>query len=158
MEEIASLADLRARTKTPIAGSESHGTATWFRDALAAGAIDYMHFDIGWIGGISEALKVAHLASAHDRLIAPHDCTGPVTWIANLHLALSQPNALWLESVRAYYKGVYRQLVTDLPAVKQGSAYPMSGPGLGTELSDELLRDPDTVIERSDLRPSRANA
>ena len=158
MEEIASLADLRARTKTPIAGSESHGTATWFRDALAAGAIDYMHFDIGWIGGVSEALKVAHLASAHDRLIAPHDCTGPVTWIANLHLSLSQPNALWLESVRAYYKGVYRQLVTDLPAVKQGCAFPMTGPGLGTELSEELLRDPDTVIERSGHGPSRANA
>ena len=155
MEEIAALADLRSRTKTPIAGSESHGTATWFRDALAANAIDYMHFDIGWIGGISEALKVAHLAAAHDRLIAPHDCTGPVTWIANLHLALSQPNALWLESVRAYYKGVYRQLVTDLPRVEAGSAFPMSGPGLGTELSDELLRDPETEIERSELRPTR---
>ena len=73
--------------------------------------------------------------------------------IANLHLALSHPNALWLESVRAYYKGVYRQLVTDLPRVEAGSAFPMSGPGLGTALSEELLRDPETVLERSELQP-----
>ncbi|WP_226781577.1 mandelate racemase/muconate lactonizing enzyme family protein [Oceaniglobus trochenteri] len=149
MEEIATLAELRRGTKTPIAGSESHGTATWIRDALAAGAVDYLHFDIGWTGGISEALRIAHLAAAHDRLIAPHDCTGPVVWIANLHLAMSQPNALWLESVRAYYKGLYRRLVTELPKIEMGNALAMQGPGLGTELSEELLNHPATHIERT---------
>lgn len=151
MEEIALLAELRRGTRTPIAGSESHGTATWFRDALAAGAIDYLHFDLGWVGGMSEALRIAHLAAAHDRLIAPHDCTGPVVWIANLHLALSQPHALWLESVRAYYKGLYRRLVTTLPRIEGGQAFPMNGPGLGTALSDELLGHPATETERSTL-------
>ena len=151
MEEIATLAELRRGTTTPIAGSESHGTATWFRDALAAGAVDYLHFDLSWVGGVSEALRVSHLAAAHNRLIAPHDCTGPVTWIANLHLALSQPNALWLESVRAYYKGLYRQLVTELPRIDDGQAHAMGGSGLGTELSGELLSHPATEIERSTL-------
>ena len=148
MEQIADLAELRRATRTPIAGSESHGTAVWFRDALAAGAVDYMHFDIGWVGGLSEAQRVAHLAAAHDKLIAPHDCTGPVTWVANLHLALAHVNALWLESVRAFYAGFYRRMVTELPRVERGMAQAMDGPGLGTVLSDELLDDADTVIQR----------
>lgn len=35
--------------------------------------------------------------------------------------------------------------------IVRGEALPMAGPGLGTRLSDELLRHPDTVIERSTL-------
>ena len=150
MEEIGQLAELRRATSTPIAGSESHGTAIWCRDALSAGAVDYLHFDVGWIGGISEALRVSALASAHDRLIAPHDCTGPVTWMVNLHLALSQPHALWLESVRAYYRGFYRRLVTDLPRIEAGHAsLGADAAGIGTALSEELLAHPDTIVTRS---------
>lgn len=151
MTEIAELAELRRGSVTPFAGSESHGTSVWVRDALAAGAVDYIHYDIGWIGGISEALRVAHLAAAHNRLIAPHDCTGPVVWAVNLHLSLAMNNALMLESVRAYYKGIYRQLVTALPRIENGQAFPMEGPGLGTELSAELLEHPDTEVRRCTL-------
>ncbi len=151
MENFADLAALRRETPTPIAGSESHGTAQWVRDALAHEAVDYVHYDLGWIGGITEGQRVAALAFAHDRLIAPHDCTGPVTWIANLHLALAHVNALWLESVRAYYRGAYRRMVTELPRVEDGHAHPTAGPGLGTDLHPALLADPDTVIERSAL-------
>ena len=151
MAEIGALADLRDRTESPLAGSESHGSSVWFKDAFVANAIDYAHFDLGWVGGLTEGLKIAHLADAHGRMIAPHDCTGPVVWIANLHLALSQPNALILESVRAFYHGIYRTFVTELPLISDGHARPMPGPGLGTELSEELLNDPETQIESSML-------
>lgn len=149
MEELGQLAELRRATGAQIAGSESHGTSIWVRDALAVGALDYVHFDIAWTGGMSEAIRTAHLCAAHDRLIAPHDCTGPVTWVANLHLALAFPNALWLESVRAYYDGFYRDLVTALPRIEDGHAWAMEGTGLGTTLAETLLNHPDTVVERS---------
>lgn len=147
MADIHALAGLRDRVRGPIAGSESHGSSAWFRDAFRADAVDYAHYDIGWVGGLSEGLKVAHLAAANGRLIAPHDCTGPVVWIANLHLALSQPNALILESVRAFYLGLYRTFVTELPTIRKGRAMAMTAPGLGTELSEELLSNSETQIE-----------
>ena len=149
MSEIGALAELRSRVDAPIAGSESHGTAIWFRDALAAGAVDYLHFDPGWVGGLSESLRIAHLAAVHDRLIAPHDCTSPVVWMVNLHLALSQPNALILESVRAFHREAYPRLVTALPLIEDGFAAAPGGPGIGTELCEELLGHPDTAIERT---------
>lgn len=149
MSELPALADLRARSSSPFAGSENHGTAIWVRDALAAGALDYVHYDIGWVGGLSEAVRVAHLCAASDVMVAPHDCTGPIVWAANLHLALAMPNALVLESVRAYYNGLYRDLVTELPTIANGLAHPLGGPGLGTQLSDFVLKHPDTQIQRS---------
>ncbi len=151
MAQIQDLAEYRARAVAPVAGSEALGTAIWYRDALAANAIDYMHYDIAWVGGISEALRIAGLAHAHNRMMCPHDCTGPVTWVANLHMSLAFPSALILESVRAFYLGFYRELVTHLPTIKQGQAFPMTDPGLGTELHPALLEAEDTIFRTTTL-------
>ena len=58
--------------------------------------------DLGWVGGISEARKVAALAEAFQRPVAPHDCTGPVVYTAATHLSMHAPNAMIQESVRAF--------------------------------------------------------
>ncbi len=134
MAEITDLAEYRSRVKAPVAGSEALGTALWYRDALAAGAIDYMHYDLGWIGGITEALRISGIAHAHNRMMCPHDHTGPVVWIANLHMSLAFPTAMIFESVQTFYLGFYNDPVTNLPVIQQGQAYPMQGTGLGAEL------------------------
>ena len=149
MAHLKDLAEFKSKTIAPIAGSEALGTALWYRDALAINAIDYMHYDLGWIGGITEAIKIAGLAHANNRMMCPHDCTGPVVWIANLHLSLAFPTAMILESVRAFYNGFYQNLVTDLPIIENGFAFPMNGNGLGTELKHTLLNSPDTIIKKT---------
>lgn len=153
MTDIGNLVELRQRSTSPFAGSESHGTVPWFRDALAARAIDYAHFDVGWVGGLSQAQKIAHLCDAHEVMIAPHDCTGPVVWAVNLQLALAMPAAVILESVRAYYQGVYRQMATGLPVIETGMArapesVARSG-GHGCALAQRLLDDPDRLVRVS---------
>jgi galactonate dehydratase len=132
-----------------VTGSENLGSRTWYREAFQRGAIDVAHFDIGWIGGLTEGRKVAALAEAFDRPIAPHDCTGPVQLCANVHMLMAAPNALVLETVRAHYRGYYQQIVTALPRIEHGFAYPMEGPGIGTELQPELLGRTDATIRRS---------
>lgn len=146
MAQIKDLAEYRGNAVAPVAGSEALGTAVWYKDALAANAIDYMHYDIAWVGGITEALRIAGLAHAHNRMMCPHDCTGPVTWVANLHMSLAFPTAMILESVRAFYLGFYKELVTHLPQIDNGHAHPMAGVGLGTELHPALLQADDTII------------
>src|SRR5450830_1815092 len=61
--------------------------------------------------------KIAAMADAWQLPVAPHDCTGPVVWAASTHLSLHAPNALIQESVRAFYRGWYQELVTELPTV-----------------------------------------
>jgi galactonate dehydratase len=149
MAYLKDLAEFKSKTIAPVAGSEALGTALWYRDALALNAIDYMHYDLGWVGGITEAIKISGLAYANNRMMCPHDCTGPVVWIANLHISLAFPSAMILESVRAFYNGFYTNLVTNLPKIENGLAFPMAGVGLGTELHKSLLNSPDTSIKKT---------
>ncbi|MGH6912406.1 MAG: mandelate racemase/muconate lactonizing enzyme family protein [Geminicoccales bacterium] len=148
MHQLDDLARYKDRVRSRVCGSENLGTRAWYREAFGRGAIDVAHFDIGWIGGVSEARKITALASTFDRPIAPHDCTGPVQLVANVHLVMSTPNALVLETVRAHTRGYYPTLVTALPRIENGFAYPMDGPGLGTALRPEVRERPDVTVRR----------
>ena len=53
-------------------------------------------------------------------------------------LSLNAPNALVQESVRAFYKTWYRDLVTALPEVKNGMITVPPGAGLGMELHPDI--------------------
>ena len=151
MTNLDALADYRRRTRIPVCASETLGTRHAFRELLAKDAVDYVMLDVGWCGGLSEAKKIAALAESWQRPVAPHDCVGPVVLIASLHLALNAPNALFQEVVRAYYTGYYTQLVTTLPRIENGEAYPMAGPGLGTALQPDLKSRPGVTVQRSAL-------
>jgi L-alanine-DL-glutamate epimerase-like enolase superfamily enzyme len=84
-------------------------------------------------------------------MIAPHDCTGPIQLAANIHVSFASPNTLILETVRAYLNGFYQEIIADPLPIRQGFAYPMTGPGLGVEFHPALLARPDLTRRRSTL-------
>jgi galactonate dehydratase len=136
-------------TRIPTAGSEHLASRYAFRELLEKQAVQIVLFDPGWVGGISESQKVATLADAHHRPFCPHECTGPVAMIAGIHLCVSSPNALMQETVRAYYTGAYREIVTALPRIEGGYADPPDGSGLGTALQPDFLNRSDAHVRRS---------
>ena len=149
MDDVHTLADLRNRTRTPICGSESLAGLPVFRDLLAANALDVVMLDLCWCGGITTARKIAALAQAYAKPLAPHDCTGPVALMAGLHLALHAPTAIYQEVVRATLATWYRELVTDLPTIDAGVALPPTGYGLGTRLSPAFKARADLLVRAS---------
>jgi L-alanine-DL-glutamate epimerase-like enolase superfamily enzyme len=116
---------------------------------LEAQAVDIVMLDVGWCGGLTEARKIAALAEAYQRPVAPHDCNGPVVWVASIHLMMHIPNALIMEAVRAYYSTWYKDVLTEMPLVKDGFIHPLTGPGLGTRLLPDLLQHEGVQIRRS---------
>src|SRR5690606_40969359 len=78
MDSPGLLADYRNQAQIPVCGSETLASQSTFRDLLAAHALDIVMLDLSWCGGISEGRKIASLADAYQKPIAPHDCTGPV--------------------------------------------------------------------------------
>jgi galactonate dehydratase len=140
MDSLSDLKRYEAASPAPISASETLGSRWAFRDLLETGAAGIIMLDISWCGGLSEARKIASMAEAWRLPIAPHDCTGPVVLAASTHLSLNAPNALVQESVRAFYRTWYRDLVTALPEVKDGMITVPPGPGLGLELNPELGR------------------
>lgn len=146
MDNLATLAEFARSTRVPTTASETLTTRFNFREALERDAVGIVMLDPGWVGGISESRRIAALAETYHRPIAPHDCTGPVVYIAGAHLCLATPNAMIQESVRAYYTGWYTDVVTALPTIEDGMLSPPEGPGLGTSLRPEFLRRADVTV------------
>lgn len=146
MDNPGALAEFARSTRVPTTASETLMHRAAFRQMLDAEAIGIVMLDTGWVGGISEAHAIGKMAEAYHRPFAPHDCTGPVTYVAGTHLCQSLPNAMIQEGVRAYYKGGwYADVVTTLPVVAEGFVAAPDGPGLGTALSPDFLSRPDLV-------------
>ncbi len=141
----SSWADLRARVRPKIAGSETMAGRAAFRAMMEARALDVVIMDLGWCGGLTEAKAIASMAEAFHLPIAPHDCTGPLAWAACTNLSINAPNALVQESVRAFHSGWYGELARNLPIVEDGHIRLPDGTGMIAELKPEVWERPDAT-------------
>ena len=149
MDALEDLKIYAAASRAPVCASETLAFRQSFRELLEARATGIVMLDLSWCGGLSEAKKIATMAEAWHLPVAPHDCTGPVVLAASTHLSCNAPNALIQESVRAFYTGWYRELVTALPEVKDGMIAPPPGPGLGLDLLPDIASRKDAVVRFS---------
>jgi galactonate dehydratase len=150
-DDLDALAEFACSTPVPVTASETLSGRSAFRELMEKGAARIVMLDVSWCGGLGEAKKIATMAEARHLPVAPHDCTGPVVFTASTHLSVNLPNALVQESVRAYYTGWYKELVTALPSVADGHLKPPEGPGLGTDLLPGLRERPDAHLRTSKL-------
>jgi galactonate dehydratase len=150
MNSSQALAEYARSTHVPVCASETLGSRWPYKEMLDRDAIGIVMVDLCWTGGLTEGRKIAALADTYQKPFAPHDCVGPVGFAAAVHLSFSQPNTLIQESVRAFYTGWYRELVTETPPIRGGFVYPMEGPGLGTDLQPSVFQRSDLVVRRSE--------
>jgi galactonate dehydratase len=140
MDSLGSLKRYADASPAPVCASETLGTRSAFRDLLETGAAGIVMLDIAWSGGLSEARKIASMAEAWHLPVAPHDCTGPIVFSASTHLSLNATNALFQESVRAFYKGWYPEVIAGAPKVSEGFVSVDDSPGHGCELRADIDR------------------
>ena len=134
MNNPQALAEFAASTQVWTCASETLGSRFAYKDYLDRDAAHVVMADLCWTGGLTEGRKIAAMADTYHRPFAPHDCIGPVGFVAAIHASFSQPNTLIQESVRAFYRGWYLDLLTDLPKIEGGYVHLPEGPGLGVEL------------------------
>lgn len=151
MDNLDALRDYASRTRVPVCASETLNSRWAFRELFEKQAVGVAMLDLSWAGGISEAKKIATMAEAYQLPVAPHDCTGPVVFNASVHLSVNTPNALVQESVRAFYSSWYQELVDVVPEVNDGYITPLSGPGLGMKLQDDIPERDGAIVQRSEL-------
>ncbi len=151
-DNLAAYAELADSTQIPLCLSERLMTRWGFRELLEIRAAGIIMPDISWCGGISEGKKIATMAETYYLPIAPHNCGGPVLHFATAHLSANVTNLFIMESVRRHYSEEYDGLVTQkLVAGAIGDLPLPPGPGLGIELSSEVLTRKDAIIRRSSL-------
>ena len=149
-DNVESYARLKAESRIPLCVSERLFTRFGFRRVVEANAADIIIPDISWTGGISETRKICAQADTYYLPVTAHDATGPVALWAAAHLMLHIPNAMILETVRAYYNGWYNDIVTERIPISAGMLSLPQKPGLGVALREEVLTWPDARIEKSD--------
>jgi galactonate dehydratase len=151
MNSPQALAEYARNTNVWVCASETLGSRFPYKDMLDRDAMHVVMADLCWTGGLTEGRKIAAMADTYHRPFAPHDCIGPVGFIAGIHASFSQPNTLIQESVRAFYSGWYKELVDTMPTIRDGYVYPMEGPGLGVELLPAVFERQDLTVRRSEL-------
>jgi len=124
-------------TTIPIATGERLSTKYEFARVLETGAASILQMNLGRVGGLLEAKKIAGMAEAHYAQIAPHLYSGPILGAANVQLAACTPNFLVLEGIRDW-GGFHADLLKTPVRFEDGFVIPSPEPGLGVELDEDV--------------------
>jgi galactonate dehydratase len=135
-ESLDALAEVRARSRVPIAAGERWFEPERFLEAIEKRAVDILQPDVCHLGGLSETKKVAGLAHMRFLPVAPHNPTGPVMNAMTLHLAAAIPNFSIFETVSIDVPW-RRELVTESLSFEAGDIIVPDAPGLGVTLNEE---------------------
>ena len=134
------IAEVRAATNIPIACGESEATRYAFRELAVLKAADIFQPDPAFCGGISEAMRIANLASAFNLRLAPHLWAGAPCFFAGLHICAASPSSFTIE----YSLGanpMIHDLSKEAVSVSDGMIAIPEKPGLGFEMNEKTLKD-----------------
>ena len=121
-------------TSIPIATGENEYTRYGFRDLIEDRCAAIIQPDALIMGGVTEFMKVAALAQAHDIPIAPHGSQD-----VHVHLVSAIPNGLILEYYSDSTDPMWGRMFKETLKVEDGYVRPPDRPGLGIELNEEAL-------------------
>ena len=81
-----------------VAGIENEQGLSKLELYLNSGALDVVQMNLGWCGGFTHARRLAAVAMAHHKPIAPHTFFSAVIHAANIHFAAANPHSIYIES------------------------------------------------------------
>lgn len=140
INDLDAMAALVTAVEVPIAAGENYYTRFEFRDVLVKRAVNIVQPDIIHAGGITEAKKIADMASAWNVPLAPH-IHATVGVAASVHLLTAAPNALAAEYITSGGSYKLRQaLYGQAFMAKDGWVKATTEPGLGIHINEEMFK------------------
>ena len=138
VEDIEGHAQLREKSKIPIAVGENLNTYYAFENFVMRDAVDFLQPDVARAGGITEIKKIAALAAKHNLAVSFHTWGDAVALAASLHLsaALKECGVMELDYT---YNPLRAELLKEPLEVKKGFMVPPDKTGLGVELDPKAL-------------------
>ena len=138
-ENTGAMARVARATSIPVATGERLCTKYEFSRVLEDGAASILQLNLGRVGGLLEAKKIAALAEVHYAQLAPHMYCGPIVGAANIQLATCSPNFLILEGIETW-GGFQAELLNTPVKWEAGYVIPSTEPGLGVSLNEAVAR------------------
>ncbi len=128
---------LRRSSTTPIAMGELFTSKYECLPLITDQLIDYIRCDLGHIGGLTEARKIAAIADPFQVRTAWHGPgdIGPPTHAANVHLDCAIPNFGIQEMT--FFSAAVNEVCPGAPTYRDGALWPSDAPGLGVDIDEE---------------------
>lgn len=128
-QDFEGMAKIADSLDTPIAAGEYHYGIEPFRTQLERRSIDIVMVDLLRVGGITQWMKVAHMAEAFNLPVVSHLATEVL-----VHCVAACPNGLTVEHMPWTF-----ELFTTEPTVVDGELVLPSSPGLGIEFDEDKI-------------------
>ncbi len=122
------LAELRRATTIPITAGQNEGSRYRHREFLLNGSVDILQPNVTYVGGYTEAAKVAGMAQAFNLPIA----NGGGWPLHNMHLQAGMANGSFVEFHYRFWQ-IYKALMQPFPAPVDGWITMPETPGVGLE-------------------------
>jgi D-galactarolactone cycloisomerase len=135
-ENLAGLAEVRARGGIPTAAGENYGTSWEFRRAFEAGAISYAQPSVTKIGGVTELRRVMTLAEAFGVQVVPHSAYFGPGLLASIHCIAAMPAESLVER---FYSDFADNPLDEAIHPRKGRVAVPQGPGLGVDPDHKLI-------------------
>ena len=134
-DDLPGLAHFRRKSTIPLGTGEHEHTKWGLRDLLQAEAVDFVQLDIARAGGFTEMLKVAALAEAWNKPLAPHG-------MEHMHapLVAAVPNGYILERLFTF-SGAADGLFGPSSRPVDGYLTISEAPGLGLTIDEDFLAE-----------------
>ena len=143
-DRVDSYRRIKERTNIPLAGAEHEYTRWGFKRFIDADALDVLQPDIYWCGGLSETLKIAAYATAHDLVTIPHGHSSGAT----IHFSVTQsPIHTPYQEYLVKWNAIHQHFLLNSVDPVKGMIHAPLLPGLGMEL------DPAKIEAESEIFP-----
>src|SRR5262249_33486597 len=137
-ENLDAYVALRPRIPVPLAAGENDFGVQGFRELIRAGALDIVQPDACRAGGLTECLRIGHLAEEAGLGVATHTWSDAVALTANAHLVAALPNGITVE-VDQTGNPFVAELLAEPLQIEDGRLLLGDAPGLGIELDQAAV-------------------
>jgi galactonate dehydratase len=132
---------IKRATRTPILTGEKLEMVSQFKPFVDSLAVDIIHPDVSYAGGLTGCRKIADYAALNRVPMALHNVGSLVRTYASVQLAASIPNFYRCESRLGHAERVVEQMPVDKsPLIKNSMFRLPEGPGLGLEIDPDFMR------------------
>jgi L-alanine-DL-glutamate epimerase-like enolase superfamily enzyme len=139
-QDYRSYREAKSWGRTPLAAGENHYTRFEFNRVIEDGAITILQPDLSKTGGVTEALRIAALASAWKLPVNPHSSMTGLNHAASIHFLAAIDNGGYFEGDVSRSNKFRDELVENPGAVdRDGNVWPLEAPGIGLEVNEDFL-------------------
>ena len=143
VDDLDGYAELARRSPVRIAQGEWLTTRHEFAQLLDRGCVQVVQPDIGRVGGLTEARRVAAMAAERDLLVVPHAWKTGISVAVAAQLAMVTPHMPFFEFLPAELceSRLRKELVDDELVFADGRLGLPARPGLGVTLNPDALTE-----------------